>query len=80
MMEVDHYDPESGKIYLDTQNGKLYNPFRKDDIILVQQYNGMPDSSNDYYVTKSYELVITEAGSQKLAVVVLQMGRTVLTG
>lgn len=62
MMEVDHYDPESGKIYLDTQNGKLYNPFRKDDIILVQQYNGMPNSSNDYYVTKSYELIISEAG------------------
>ena len=62
MMEVDHYDQESGKIYLDTQNGKLYNPFRKDDIILVQQYNGMPNSSNDYYVTKSYELIISEAG------------------
>lgn len=62
MMEVDHYDPESGKIYLDTQNGKLYNPFRKDDIILVQQYNGMPNSSNDYYVTKIYELIISEAG------------------
>lgn len=62
MMEVDHYDPETGKVYFDTQGGKLYNPFRKDDIIMVQQYNGMPDSSNDYYVTKSYELVITEAG------------------
>lgn len=62
MMEVDHYDPESGKIYLDTQNGKLYNPFRKNDIILVQQYNGMPNSSNDYYVTKNYELIISEAG------------------
>ena len=62
MMEVDHYDPESGKIYLDTQNGKLYNPFRKDDIILVQQYNGMPNSGNDYYVTKNYELIISEAG------------------
>jgi hypothetical protein len=62
MMEVDHYDPESGKIYLDTQNGKLYNPFRKDDIILVQQYNGMPNCSNDYYVTKNYELIISEAG------------------
>lgn len=62
MMEVDHYDPETGKVYFDTQGGKLYNPFRKDDCIMVQQYNGMPNSSNDYYVTKSYELVITEAG------------------
>ena len=67
MMEVDHYDTESGKIYLDTQNGKLYNPFRKDDIILVQQYNGMPDSSNDYYVTKNYELIISEAGCGSIA-------------
>lgn len=62
MMEVDHYDPETGKVYFDTQGGKLYNPFRKDDCIMVQQYNGMPNSSNDYYVTKNYELVITEAG------------------
>ena len=62
MMEVDHYDPETGKVYLDTQGGKLYNPFRKDDCIMVQQYNGMPYISNDYYVTKNYELIITEAG------------------
>ena len=62
MMEVDHYDTETGKVYFDTQGGKLYNPFRKDDCIMVQQYNGMPNSSNDYYVTKNYELVITEAG------------------
>lgn len=62
MMEVDHYDPETGKVYFDTQGGKLYNPFRKDDCIMVQQYDGMPNSSNDYYVTKNYELVITEAG------------------
>ena len=62
MMEVDHYDADSGKVYLDTQDGKLYNPFRKDDIIMVQQFNGMPDSSNDYYVTKNYELLVTDAG------------------
>lgn len=67
MMEVDHYDPETGKVYFDTQGGKLYNPFRKDDCIMVQQYNGMPNSSNDYYVTKNYELVITEAGCGSIA-------------
>ena len=67
MMEVDHYDTESGKIYLDTQNGKLYNPFRKDDIILVQQYNGMPGISGDNYITKSYELIISEAGCGSIA-------------
>ena len=66
MMEVDHYDPESGKVYLNTQDGKLYNPFRKNDIVMVQQFNGMPDSSNDYYVTKTYELLITDAGCGSL--------------
>lgn len=62
MMEVDHYDPETGKVWLDTQDGKLYNTFRKDDIILVQQYNGMPSEENSFYVTKQYELIITEVG------------------
>lgn len=66
MMEVDHYDSESGKVYLNTQDGKLYNPFRKDDIIMVQQFNGMPNSSNDYYVTKKYELLVTDAGCGSL--------------
>lgn len=66
MMEVDHYDPESGKVYLDTQDGKLYNPFRRDDIIMVQQFNGMPNSSNDYYVVKNYELLVTDAGCGSL--------------
>lgn len=62
MMEVDHYDPSTGKVYLKTQEGKLYNPFRKDDYIMVQQYNGMPSDENDHYVTKHYELIITGAG------------------
>ena len=62
MLEVDHYDPMTGRVYLKTQNGKLYNPFRVGDYIMVQQYNGMPNSSNDYYITKHYELVITSAG------------------
>lgn len=66
MMEVDHYDPESGKVYLNTQDGKLYNPFRRDDIIMVQQYNGMPSEGNDHYVTKTYELLITDAGCGSL--------------
>ena len=66
MMEVDHYDAESGRVYLNTQDGKLYNPFRRNDIIMVQQFNGMPNSSNDYYVTKNYELLITDAGCGNL--------------
>lgn len=64
MMEVDHYDPETGKVYLDTQDGKLYNPFRVDDVIVVQQYqpgNTGIEGGNGY-VIKSYELVITEVG------------------
>lgn len=66
MMEVDHYDAESGRVYLNTQDGKLYNPFRRNDIIMVQQFNGMPNSSNDYYVTKNYELLVTDAGCGSL--------------
>lgn len=62
MLEVDHYDPTTGMVWLDTQGGKFYNPFRVDDIILVQQFNGMPNEENDYYITKQYELVISEVG------------------
>lgn len=62
MLEVDHYDPTTGRVWLNTQNGKLYNPFRVDDCIVVQQYNGMPSEDNGYYITKQYELVITGVG------------------
>lgn len=67
MLEVDHYDPETGKVWLNTRDGKLYNPFRVGDYIMVQQYNGMPDSSNNYYITKHYECVITGAGIGNMA-------------
>lgn len=62
MMEVDHYDPATGRVYLNTRDGKFYNPFRADDYIMVQQYNGMPSQENCHYITKHYELVITDAG------------------
>jgi hypothetical protein len=62
MMEVDHYDALEGKIYLKTNGGRLYNPFRVDDVIIVQQYGGMPSEENNYYVTKQYEFIVTEAG------------------
>lgn len=62
MMEVDHYDPATGRVYFQTHDGKFYNPFRKDDYIMVQQYNGMPSAENDHYITKHYELIITDAG------------------
>lgn len=64
MLEVDHYDAASGKVYLDTKDGTLYNPFRKDDYIMVQQYNDEPSEGNNYYVTKGYELIVTEVGSE----------------
>lgn len=67
MMEVDHYDAAEGKVYLSTNGGKLYNPFRTEDIIIVQQYGGMPSEGNGHYVTKQYELVITEAGVGNIA-------------
>ena len=62
MMEVDHYDPATGRVYLNTHDGKLYNPFRTDDYIMVEQYNGMPSAENDHYLTKHYELMVTAAG------------------
>ena len=67
MMEVDHYDPATGKVYLNTRDGKFYNPFRIDDCIMVQQYNGMPSEANGHYITKHYELIVTAAGCGDLS-------------
>ena len=64
MMEVDHFDAESGRVYLDTKEGRMYNSFRKGDYIMVQQYNGLPSEENDYYVTKNYELLVKEVGTE----------------
>lgn len=64
MMEVDHYDAESGRVYLDTKEGRMYNSFRKGDYIMVQQYNGLPSEENDHYVTKNYELLVKEIGTE----------------
>ena len=64
MMEVDHYDAASGRVYLDTKEGRMYNSFRKGDYIMVQQYNGLPSEENDHYVTKNYELLVKEVGTE----------------
>lgn len=64
MMEVDHFDAESGRVYLDTKEGRMYNSFRKGDYIMVQQYNGLPSKENDHYVTKNYELLVKEVGTE----------------
>lgn len=64
IMEVNHYDAESGRVYLDTKEGRMYNSFRKGDYIMVQQYNGLPSEENDHYVTKHYELLVKEIGTE----------------
>lgn len=65
MIEVDHYDPETGKVWLNTNCGKLHMPLRVNDCIMVQQ--GQPggdvENGGDGYITKSYELLITEVGT-----------------
>lgn len=67
MMRVDHYDEATGRIYLDTDEGVLYNPFREGDILMVQRFGGMPSEENDYNVIKQYELQVEEAGVGDLA-------------
>ena len=62
MMEVDHYDANSGRIYLDTDGGRLYNPFRKGDILMVQQFQGDPTLENNYQMVKQYELKVVSVG------------------
>lgn len=60
MMKVLSVDTENKIIYLDTEEGVLYNPFWTDDIVMVQHFNGMPTEENGYYVTKQYEFVVAE--------------------
>lgn len=66
-LKVDHYDPETGIVWLDTQGGTFYNPFRKDDYVEIQRYNGQPSPDNAYYLTKHYEFIVTETGIGDLA-------------
>ena len=67
MMRVDHYDKSTRRIYLDTDEGVMYNPFRSGDILMVQRFGGMPTSENDYNVIKQYELRVDEAGMGDLS-------------
>lgn len=67
MMKVDHYDESTRRIYLDTDEGVLYNPFRAGDILMVQRFGGMPTEENDYNVIKQYELRVVEAGIGSLS-------------
>lgn len=61
MMRVLRADPENEIIYLDTEKGVLYNPFRAGDILMVQRFGGMPSAANNYNVIKQYELRVKEA-------------------
>lgn len=67
MMRVDHYDKATRRIYLDTDEGVMYNPFRSGDILMVQRFGGMPTAENDYNVIKQYELRVDEAGMGDLS-------------
>lgn len=65
MAEVHHYDPETGKVWLSTEGGKIYMPFRPGDYIMVQRYQpgNTAASGGDGYITKSYELVIIDCNA-----------------
>lgn len=60
-MKVAFYDPSTNRLYLDTEKGILYNPFRAGDILEVQRYGGMPSAGNNYNLIKNYELQVTDA-------------------
>lgn len=67
MMKVEYYDHATGRIYLDTGNGVLYNPFRSGDILMVQHFGGMPTGENDYNIIKQYELRVDQVGIGNLS-------------
>ncbi len=55
MMRVDHIDTSTSTIYLDTEKGSLYNPFRPGDLLMVQQF------SQGETVIKQYQLEVVTA-------------------
>ena len=67
MMRVLRTDRDNEIIYLDTEKGVLYNPFRKGDILMCQRFGGMPSAENQYNVIKQYELRVKEAYVGNLA-------------
>lgn len=67
MMKVDHYDATDRRLYLDTEEGVLYNPFRSGDILMVQRFGGMPTAENDCNVIKQYELRVDQVGIGNLS-------------
>ena len=65
MMEVHHYDAATGKVWLVPQRNQRAVSFKEGDYIKVQQYLPGNDvvSGGNGYIIKSYELIITEAGT-----------------
>jgi len=66
MMEVHHYDPATGKVWLSTECERIKAvPFKQGDYIKCQQYLAGNDvvSGGDGYITKSYELIVTDSGT-----------------
>jgi hypothetical protein len=61
MMKVERYDESTKTLWLQTDEGVLYNPFREGDILMVQRFGGTPSAGNSYNVIKQYELRVTEA-------------------
>ena len=66
MMEVHHYDAATGKVWLSTEGGRIKAvSFRQGDYIKVQQFQPGNDvvSGGDGYITKTYELIVTDSGT-----------------
>ncbi|KAA6322784.1 hypothetical protein EZS27_027706, partial [termite gut metagenome] len=59
MMRVTRIDRQEKKIYLDTEKGVLYNPFRAGDLLMVQRFGGLSEGNN---IVKQYELLVTDVG------------------
>ena len=66
MMSIHHYDPETGRIWLETEGGRIKgNPYNAGTHIECQQYQPGNDvvSGGDGYLTKHYEFIVKEAGT-----------------
>lgn len=55
MMKVDHIDEDLKIIYLDTNKGETYNPFRKDDILRCKRWQFGNNTA------KQYDILVKEA-------------------
>ena len=66
MMSIHHYDPETGRIWLETEGGRIKgNPYNAGTYIECQQYQPGNDvvSGGDGFLTKHYEFIVKEAGT-----------------